>query len=257
MPTTTATDTPPVKRKPPTTKQVLADQKRQVERDRALVPSAAVSTTLPTKAAPPTAVTWLDEGDPGTPGRTIQFNGKEGCFYFTDTDEDVSRDTRFIARCDNVRIGRIKFNEKGTRPDRTADLWYPAFRLPPRGELGDTDPAKWKAGLNGQPEDPWKEYVELVLQQTDHASELCCFVTMSETGRRSIRPVLRCYVRLCKKNGGAQVFPVIQLVPGGYSGKFGWVHTPDFRIVGETSASDPAKAASLAEDLNDELPTFG
>jgi hypothetical protein len=225
------------KRKIPTVAGVVADQKKQTEGSRALV-------TVPATAP----VSWLDEGA----DRAIRFDGSLGKFYFADDKKTVDPAARFIARCDQVQIGRIRFHGKGEKPDQRTTTWFPEYRLPPREELGDTDPEKWEPGLDGKtPRDPWQELIEVPLQQNGDRFR---FSTSSKTGIMASRILLRHFVKLRRKEPDAAVFPIVTLVPGGYKNSLGgWVHTPTFVIVGATARKDPSVPATVAEDLDDEI----
>ena len=134
-------------------------------------------------------------------------------------------------------------------------LLYDNFVMPPRSTLGDDDPADWKAGLSGAPEDPWKHHIYLVLQHGATA-ELFTFVTSSQTGRRAIGNLLRHFDRMRKNNPGE--LPVVRLKVGGFQHRderIGWVPTPVLAVVGRAPSDSVAKPdTSLRADLNDEIP---
>jgi hypothetical protein len=239
------TVTAKTKRKIPTVAEVLIDQKKQSETNRALAPVSAAPVPASNGAA---RKTWVDQDDGP---RRIKFNGQTGVFSYGDIKEPVDQATKFVARCDQCLIGRMKFNGAGSAPDRRGALWHETFELPPREELGDLDQSKWEPGLDGQPRDPWLEFVELILLQGE---DVCCFGTQSVTGIRAIRTLLRHYVKMKRKWNGREVYPIVQLVPGSYKKGVQTVHVPVLTICGETSAADPATPASPAEDLNDDIP---
>src|SRR5262245_20920727 len=148
---------------PRTSKQVLADQARQAERDRKQLPvSAAAMPPAPT--TPDTRTDrerYLDEIAPsGVVGRLIKFT-KDG-FIFLDTEETIGPDENFVALCDQTLISYVRFHD-GEPPTRIGGLLYAGFRLPSRDELGDTDRTRWPLGLSGQHEDPWKHEIMMVL----------------------------------------------------------------------------------------------
>jgi hypothetical protein len=140
-------------------------------------------------------------------------------------------------------------------PDRVQGLLYDGFVMPPRDALGDLNPSQWAEGLSGQPEDPWRHQVCLVLQRTDTA-ELFTFVTTSLTGRRAVGNLLRHYDRMQRLNPGE--LPVVKLKPGGFNHRdprVGWVATPQFQIVGRAPRDSVAKPdTSVAADMNDQIP---
>jgi hypothetical protein len=244
------TATPKTKRKIPTVAEVLIDQKKQAETSRALVPTNAAP--VPASASTGNGAarkSWLEQDDGP---RRVKFNGQLGTFNYADTKDVIPADIKFIARCDNVQVGRVKFNGAGSAPDKRGEIWTEQFvDLPPREELGDLDQSKWELGLDGQPRDPWLEFVELILLQGE---DVCCFGTQSVTGIRAVRTLLKHYVKLKRKwNGRGEVYPIVQLVPGSYKKGVQTVHVPTFAICGETSTADPSTPASRAEDLGDEI----
>jgi hypothetical protein len=104
-----------IKRKPPTVEQVLAEQDRMAEKEH-----AAVQAKLPAKPAP-TAIAdprdhhqaWLDEIAPKSiVGRGIKFT-KENVFATTDDKTVIEEDTDFVALCDQLLVGWVKFNGEG------------------------------------------------------------------------------------------------------------------------------------------------
>ena len=130
---------------PRTTKQALAEQKIIADRDRearlaagrkavthqhgavdvkpqgnggAVVLAGKTDVALPDTRTPQQA--YLDEIAPPSSlvGRPIKFDGKAGKWLFSDTDEEIDPNTDFVALCDEILIGWIKFNGKGEQPDR-------------------------------------------------------------------------------------------------------------------------------------------
>jgi hypothetical protein len=276
--------TSPVRKHIPTSAQVLKEQKEQADRERearlaagrkavaqqrgevdvtpqggggAVVPAGKTDVALPDTRTPQQA--YLDEIAPPSSlvGRPIKFDGKAGKWLFSDTDEEIDPDTDFIALCDEILIGWIKFNGKGEQPERIQGLLYDGFIMPPRGTLPDRDPSKWELGLSGEPDDPWQHQMCLVLQSPG-THELGTFATTSRTGRRAIGNLLRHYDRLRRKDDDH--YPVVRLKVSGYNHKderVGWVHTPVFAVVGKVpKASAAIPDTSLSGDMNDEIPDF-
>ena len=200
------------RRKPPTPEEIVAEQKRQAAKDTAARKAAAAS-SVPAKAvtvasttvatpAPDTrteAERYVDEIAPASiVGRMIKFS-KDGQFVTADDDEPVDEAAEFIALCDEMLVGWIRFHRDGeTPPDRVQGLLYDGFKVPPRETLGDMDETQWEPGLAGKPEDPWKHQMCLVLQQTETRELLhfrhhvgdgtprclaTCCVTTTECGR--------------------------------------------------------------------------
>ena len=269
---------------PRTTKQALAEQKIIADRDRearlaagrkavthqhgavdvkpqgnggAVVLAGKTDVALPDTRTPQQA--YLDEIAPPSSlvGRPIKFDGKAGKWLFSDTDEEIDPNTDFVALCDEILIGWIKFNGKGEQPDRIQGLLYDGFIMPPQSTLPDRDPSKWELGLSGEPDDPWQHQMCLVLQSPG-THELGTFATTSRTGRRAIGNLLRHYDRLRRKDDDH--YPVVRLKVSGYNHKderVGWVHTPVFAVVGKApKASAAIPDTSLSGDLNDAIPDF-
>ena len=253
---------------PRTTKQALAEQKVVADRERearlaaartavaqqrgevdvtpqgnggAVVPAGKTDVaSLPDTRTPQQA--YLDEIAPPSSlvGRPIVFDGKAGKWLFSDTDEEIDLSTDFVALCDEILIGLIKFNGKGEQPDRIQGLLYDGFIMPPRSTLPDRDPSNWELGLDGEPSDPWQHQMCLILQSPG-THELGTFATSSRTGRRAIGNLLRHYDRMRKKDDDH--YPVVRLKVSGYNHKderVGWVHTPVFAVVGKAPKASAA-----------------
>jgi hypothetical protein len=267
---------------PRTTQQALAQQKADAEREQrlaaarkaaqqpaakqppdeverltnqAVVPAGKSDVALPDARTPQQA--YLDEIAPPSSlvGRAIKFDGKAGKWLFGDTDEEIDPNTDFVALCDEILIGWIKFNGKGEQPDRIQGLLYDGFIMPPQGTLPDRDPSKWELGLDGEPADPWQHQMCLILQSPG-THELGTFATSSRTGRRAVGNLLRHYDRMRKKDDDH--YPVVRLKVSGYNHKderVGWVHVPVFAVVGKApKASAAIPDTSLRGDLDDNIP---
>jgi hypothetical protein len=243
---------------PKSTAQVLAEQQRGADRLRqppstaVTIPQAARSTalTVPTRTA---LDSYLDATAPSAfSGRLVKFS-KEGKFVIADSGDAVDDTIDFVALCDEVLVGWLKFNGENTPPDRVQGLLYEGFALPPRETLGDLDQTKWEAGLTGAPEDPWLHQMNLVLQH-GATGEIFTFSTTSKTGRRAIVDLLRHYNRLHASDD--DLYPVVRLKASGFQHKrVGWVATPLFVIVGKAPRNSAAKPdTSIGADMNDELP---
>ena len=269
---------------PRTTKQALAEQKVVTDRERearlaagrkavtqqhgavdvkpqgnggAVVLAGKTDVALPDTRTPQQA--YLDEIAPPSSlvGRPIKFDGKAGKWLFSDTDEEIDPNTDFVALCDEILIGWIKFNGKGEQADRIQGLLYDGFIMPPQSTLPDRDSSKWELGLSGEPDDPWQHQMCLVLQSPG-THELGTFATSSRTGRRAVGNLLRHYDRMRKKDDDH--YPVVRLKVSGYNHRderVGWVHTPVFAVVGKApKASAAIPDTSLSGDLNDAIPDF-
>jgi hypothetical protein len=272
---------------PRTTKQALAEQKVIADRERearltagrkavaqqrggidtkpqgngdAVVPAGKPpgpvrgDVALPDTRTPQQA--YLDEIAPPSSlvGRPIKFDGKAGKWLFSDTDEEIDPSIDFVALCDEILIGWIKFNGKGEQPARIQGLLYDGFIMPPQSTLPDRDPSKWELGLDGEPVDPWQHQMCLILQSPG-THELGTFATSSRTGRRAVGNLLRHYDRMRKKDDDH--YPVVRLKVSGYNHKderVGWVHTPVFAVVGKApKASAAIPDTSRSGDLDDKI----
>lgn len=237
-----------------TTKQVLREQEQQADRDRerkVKLPSVAKPALPATPDHRTPQQKYLDEISPsGVVGRLVKFN-KEGKFVFADDDEAIAESEDFVVLADQTLISYVKFLD-GEAPLRVGGLLYQGFLLPPREQLGDTNPTKWPIGLSGTPEDPWRHEMLVVLRRP-LTLELMTFSTMSKTGRRAVGTLLKHYDRLQSGNPGA--YPVVRLKPGGYQDRrYGWVAVPNFVVVGMANGHAPdVPDTSLKAALNDEI----
>jgi hypothetical protein len=222
--------------RPRTTQQALAQQNADAERDRrqqsAVVPAKAAAVAVPDTRTPQQA--YLDEIAPPSSlvGRPVKFNGKTGKWLFGDVDEEIDPNTDFVALCDEVLIGWIRFNRKGELPTRIQGLLFDGFVMPPSSSLPDRDPSKWELGLDGEPADPWQHQMCLILQ-VPGTHELATFATTSPTGRRAVGNLLRHYDRMRKKDDDC--YPVVRLKVSGYNHR-------DERVAGCTRRFSPFAA---------------
>jgi hypothetical protein len=252
------------KRTGPTPEEVIAEQRREADAHKAQLPAKVDTSTA--VALPDTrtaAQRYVDQEAPANiVGRMIKF-GKDGHFVTSDDDEPIDENAEFVALCDEVLVGWIKFyNDGETPPDRIQGLLYDGFIMPPRDSLGDLDESKWSIGLSGKKEDPWKHQNCLPLQHTA-THEMFTFVTTSDTGRRSVCNLLRHYNRM--RNGstsdGTHNVPVVRLRAGGFNHRdprVGWVPTPQFAICGRTPRESAAMPdTSISADMNDAIPHLG
>jgi hypothetical protein len=243
----------PVKAKAAPPKQIQREASTTSDGS-ALVPQTKAN--LPSVDVRDSVTTYLNDVAPSMiVGRMIKFS-KEAKFIFADTEEEVDADTDFIALCDQVLVGWIRFHEDAP-PDRVMGLLYEGFRMPPREELDDQDESQWPIGLSGAPTDPWQHQICLILQKAD-TKEMSTFVTTSRTGRSAVGNLLRHYDRMRKSHPGE--LPVVRLGVGGFQHRdprVGWVKTPVLIVVGRTPADSAAiPDTSLKAQLDDEIPDF-
>jgi hypothetical protein len=185
-----------------TPQQIREEQRAQAERMQqartsspgtsALVASAGkpviASARVPAVAAPAQVPAdtrsfherYLDEVSPQTfPGRLIKFDQEAGRFFTADDEEEISPDKPFVALLDETLIGWIKFSgEEGVPPERCQGLLYSGFVMPPLESMPDRDQAQWPLGLSGEPEDPWKHQMCIVLEDRSNDHELFTFVVV-------------------------------------------------------------------------------
>jgi hypothetical protein len=251
-------NTETTKRRIPTAAEVLARQKADADRAAAIArPSAAPAKAVapvPANARPAPEQTW-DTLAPGetTGMRAIKFD-KTGQYVFRGDNTPIPENFECAALVDQMLVGAIKFNGEGEPPDRIAGLPYAGFRLPAPEDLPDRDETTWLPGLSGTPEDPWKYFVDLPLQQVG-TGEMFVFQTQSKTGRRAVANLGRHFDRMVKLY--PEDYPVVKLQAGGYQDKrFGWVATPTFVPIGKTPRAGAATPpdTSPANDMDDQIP---
>jgi hypothetical protein len=238
----------------------MADHRRQAERDLVAkgvkLPALAPKTAIATPDTRPAVQGFIEDIAPAmTEGRTFKFDGKRGAYVTNDDETVIGDDIDFIAICDEVLAGRIRFNGEGQPPTKIMGLPYHGFQMPKREDLGDTDPSKWELGLVGKPQDPWLQQVCLPLQRCDNF-ELFVFVTTSITGRRAVGNLLRTYER--SQRTYPDDYLLIRCKIGGFKHKdtrVGMVKVPVLAVVGRAPKDGSIKPnASIAADMNDAIP---
>jgi hypothetical protein len=251
--------------RPPTTEQILNQQKREAERAQptpaqatstavAKAPEASLPAKMPADNRTPVQK-YLDTIAPATLiGRRIS-GSKEYPFVTPDDGERIPDTDDFVAHCEGTLVGHIHFNGQGMPPDYRMGELYAGFVPTPTEDLPDRDETQWDTGLDGRPSDPWPHFNYLPLHR-DRTDEWFTFTTSSKTGRRAVGNLLRHYDRLRRTH--PDTLPIVRLRAGGFNHgdpKIGWVTTPTFQIVGRVAADSTAKPdSSLQADLNDEIP---
>jgi hypothetical protein len=277
--------------KPPTPKQILANQQKDAERLRQQQAAPAhpiTQTPIMTAAGPATVLSITEEGkkevlarmaaltdavaafqseDGGQAGRPMDFDGKNGVFRLRDTNEDADTDAIYIALIDQLIIGQIKFNGPGV-PATRAGVARPYLGevRPPRkvgaGEVdvyGDNDPSLWPISpLSKKQDDPWTPFSVLILQQAE-SDELFAFETRSKTGRQAVASLCTRFDRTQRLSPGMDL--LVKLQPSGYQDKqYGYVHKPSFVVCGrkprdgEIVPSTTPPKPPLKDEMSDDIP---
>jgi hypothetical protein len=196
---------------------------------------------------------YLDDVAPsGIAGRGFKF--KDDWYVTTDDGKRMPENAEYLCLADECMVGWIKFNGPGEMPDKVMGLLFDGFEMPTRESLGDLDPSKWEAGLNGQPADPW-QHQQMVVFQDRASSELYTFTTSSVTGRKAVGTLLRHYDRMRRTH--PDDLPTVRLGVGGFKHKdarVGWVSVPLFVVTGRAPKSGAAKPEPLAQILDDKIP---
>jgi hypothetical protein len=138
----------------------------------------------------------------------------------------------------------------------------PGQAHPDRDELPDQDESQRPPGLNGEPEDVWKDtrYLHLIDPQTGADFT---FVSDSHGGRRGVSNLKSqiYYVRMAHP----AALPVVQLASAPMKTKFGLKKRPDFRVVawrgreqkGPVKVIEPKPRepqGDFVEPLDDDIP---
>lgn len=249
---------------PPTTAQILAAQAADAKRRREAAPpissklnssSTAVAPAKLTTVAsqPPDTRTelerYFDEVSPasGFAGRLIKFDHQSGVFSTGDDGEPIADGSEYIAVCDQVLAGWIRFNGSGLEPDRILGLLYDGFIPPPRETLSDPQ----LAGTDG---DVWKRQHLLPLQHKV-SRDLFTFSVVSKTGNAAVTTLLRSYDRMRRTR--PDKLPVIRLKATGYQPNIpgvGYQYKPILVGVGEHDRNDTATPdTSVAGDVQDAI----
>jgi hypothetical protein len=163
--------------------------------------------------------------------------------------------TALQARMEYVAIVYTKW--VASKPvDRKVTLVGTGAQPPRREDLGDDKAADWDLDDEGKPRDPWQMTNELPL--IDPASgEQYVFSTSSRGGLAALGRLSVSYGRNFAKHAGED--PVVRLDSSGYDHpikRYGYVHTPDFKIIGwelRTPGDAPPRLTSNQE-MNDEIP---
>jgi len=130
---------------------------------------------------------------------------------------------------------------------------------PYRAALDSNDPKEWPDGLDGKPNDPWKDtrHVYLIGPQAEQYT----FVTATIGGLRAVAELKDQIALYRRVHPGA--CPVVELAVADMPTKFGPKSRPSFKVVGwiDPQANGAAPKSlpttlSAGELLNDEIPDF-
>ena len=244
---------------PRTSKQVLADQEQQAERDRTPA-SRATAGNPPGRPA----------GDPGpsqpaatsisTRSRPAASSAGWSSLTARRASSSLSIPRRPSATprtssCSPTRPWppTSSFSPSRRRPASAACSTRRTSRCRRARSSATTTPRSGRSGLSGRPEDPWREELMVVLKRPA-TMELLTFSTMSKTGRRAVGNLLKHYDRLQVTSPGS--FPVVRLKPAGYQdSRYGWVHTPNFVVVGVSPGTYRGYPRYLAQSRNERRDT--
>jgi hypothetical protein len=221
---------------------------------KALVPKQA---TVPAPVTNDAVQDYLDTHATSTiPGTLVRFNGKDARYVLLNGEDlPVKPDARFFFLSDQIWGGWIKFPEEGGAPESIQGLLNDGFRVPPREELGDDDQSQWKIGLNGDPEDPWKQQLVALLQDCG-SGEIYAFLATNPTSRGAVTDLMMHCQR--RKRNGKDDYPIVTLDKDSFERREPpkvKVWKPKFHIVGH-QAKDKLHDTSLAgdADMNDSIP---
>jgi hypothetical protein len=155
----------------------------------------------------------------------------------------------------------------GDRAPLQYDLAKPGHGLSDRNELGHLDPERWPLGLDGRPQDPWRDSRYVYLVNTRSAAD-ATFTTDTIGGRRGVSELRNSIANVRLAQPGA--IPIVKLISLPMPTKFGIKTRPGFEVldwkVPDRIVPIPNRApvimqpaqASLPQpsqpDLDDEIP---
>jgi hypothetical protein len=230
----------------------MSEIKEQWKEQGVIVP-AAKSSALAVNGGSPVGA-YLAQHAVGTNGTFIKF-AKDGLYRKQADDVQIPTGTEVAVVYEEIRVGWIKFGEKGQQPERKMGPVFDGFVPPVREELGDLDETQWEIGLSGKPNDPWQFQV-LVPMHDIKNGEMYIFGTTSLTGRRECDKLISACARMQKSE--PDFYPVVKLDISGFQhrdSRIGWVRTPCFTRTGKAPKSDTSAAqTSLADNVNDAVP---
>lgn len=139
-------------------------------------------------------------------------------------------------------------------------ITQPGQPHPQRDELGDTDQSKWPLGLDGRPDDPWKDTRYLYLVDVATAAEYT-FTCDTIGGRRAVSDLKAAIQKVRLAHPGA--IAVVKLSSKAMPTSYGPKPRPAFEPVdwkdgsrGESAMAEPnpLPPPSSADEMSDEIP---
>jgi hypothetical protein len=230
----------------------MSEVKEQWKEQGVIVP-AAKSSALAVNGSSPVGA-YLAQHGVGTGGVFIKF-AKDGVYRRQADDAQMPTGTEVAVVYEEIRVGWIKFLEKGQQPERKMGPVFGGFVPPGREELGDLDEVQWEIGLSGKPADPWQFQVLVPMHDTKNG-EMYIFGTTSITGRRECDKLISACARM--QNSEPDFYPVVKLDVSGFEhrdSRIGWVRTPCFTRIGKAPKSNTSAAqTALADSMSDAIP---
>ena len=163
--------------------------------------------------------------------------------------------TEFIAHADTAIHGWIRFDPDGGPVTSVVGGYLaPDWRLPQRSSLGEMDKSRWRIGLSGTEEDPWKQTVSLPLESATSGA----FFTLSGNNPTTVNGLYRFLneYRLLRRRS-PDALPVIRLASGTYKSKYGsLVQKPILITLRRISGGDVAPPDTSTRALLDDEIRF-
>jgi hypothetical protein len=200
-------------------------------------------------------------------GTVLKFS--KGDYLAGPENRQIGPSARRVGNMDSFSVGYVRWSSGGpteTVMGRVVDRFVP----PRRSDLGDNDPDLWEADDKGEPRDPWRFTVKLVLADPE-TGELFTFATSSKGGRRALDKLCQAYGR--ERARHPDEWPVVELQVDSYqhpNKAYGRIKFPVFKIVGWIAKGadistvwgsppppnpPPAMVAAPLSDM-DEPPTY-
>src|SRR5262245_19496941 len=230
----------------------MSEVKEQWKEHGVVVPKAKSSALVMNGSSPVGA--YLAQHAVGTSGTFIKF-AKDGVYRKQADDVQIPAGTEVAVVYEEIRVGWIKFGEKGQQPERKMGPVFDGFVPPSRGELGDLDESQWEIGLSGKPTDPWQFQVLVPMHDTKNG-EMYIFGTTSVNGRRECDKLISACARMQKSE--PDFYPVVKLDVSGFEHRdrrIGWLRSPCFTHIVRAPKSDSTAAqTSIGDNMSDAVP---